>query len=108
MPPPKPPAAQPRYSYERVATEIQRQLAKRGTQARLAEALEIDSGTFRHRMNQRQGQRFTIEEIGVIATTLGAPKGWPWLSWEDASLFEAYEKLPQAARDILTQMVPKK
>jgi hypothetical protein len=96
------PSPAPRYSYERVSEEIHGFLnRKRGNQARLAEALGIDSGTFRHRMNQKQGQRFSIEDISTIAEVAHAPRGWPWLSWKDAEEFEAYLKLSPAAREVL-------
>lgn len=94
--PPKPtdPPDRLRYSYERVAEEIQAFLnRKRGNQARIAEALDIQSADVRHRMNQRKGSRFSIEEIAVIADVADAPVGWPWLKWEDAEKVDAILKL---------------
>jgi hypothetical protein len=100
----EPPA--PRYTYPRVTDEIEAALKRspRGTQARLSEVLDMDSGTFRNTMKSREGARFSIEQLGVIADRLKAPKGWPWLTWDEAKLYEAFLKLPPSARELLQHM----
>lgn len=106
MPPKTPPDS--RYSYTQVVAEIEKRLkTKYGTQALVARALGTDSGSVRHKLNEREGSRFSVEEIGVIADTLDAPAGWPWLSWDDALRFEAYRRLPPAARELLDQLTAK-
>lgn len=98
----KAPPTQPRFSYARVAQEIQAFLdRKRGNQADCARALGMDSGTFRHTMNEREGARFSIEQLSIIAEVANAPAGWPWLSWTEAEEFQAYMRLSPAAREVL-------
>lgn len=102
MPRELPPPSALRFSYESVVAEIQLYLdRKRGNQARLAEALGLDSGTFRHTMNGREGMRFSLEELAVIAETAKAPRGWPLISWRMAEEFEAFLALPPAAKELL-------
>jgi hypothetical protein len=86
---------------------------ERGAQARAAEALGMDSGSLRHHMNRRgwkspavKGMMLDVEQIAAIAEELDAPRGWPWLPWGDAELFEAFAKLSPDARAILQQLVP--
>jgi hypothetical protein len=97
-------AREPRVTYERVTLEIERRLKapdQRGSQARCAEAVGMDSGTFRHTMNEREGARFSIEELATIAEVLHAPPGWPWLTWEEAEQLSAFRSLSPAARELL-------
>lgn len=98
--PERPPASAETYpSYTTIASRIQKRLdAKRGTQARLAEALDMDSGSFRHHMNRREGMAFDVDQLATIARVLEAPPGWPWLDWDDAEKFAAFKKLVAETR----------
>lgn len=96
--PPPPASAETYPSYTTIAARIQARLDKRGTQARLAKALEIDSGSFRHHMNRRAGMQFDIDQLATIARVLEAPPGWPWLDWDDAEKFAAFKRLVAETR----------
>lgn len=104
---PHPP--RPRYAYETITDEIQKVIAGApyGTKARCARAIGIERSAFNHFLAQRRttpegrGQRFSYEQIGVIAQVVGealdrpngAPAGWPFIAWNDAEKFEAFLKL---------------
>jgi transcriptional regulator with XRE-family HTH domain len=96
----RPPATTETYpSYTTIVARIQAELGKkRGTQARLAEALGMDSGSFRHHMNRREGMAFDVDQLATIARVLEAPPGWPWLTWDDAEKFAAFRRLVAETR----------
>jgi hypothetical protein len=96
------------YAYESITKEIESFAsdAPRGTKARLARAAGMDPSAFRHRMIQRQNQRFSFEEIGQIAMEAGrimgrlhgAPLGWPFIPWKDAEELEALRRVLRSTK----------
>jgi transcriptional regulator with XRE-family HTH domain len=90
-----------RYNYFDAAYEVQRWMeAKRGRKARIAEALGLTPDLISPRL--RGKSRFSIEQLGVIADEAAAPRGWPFLGWEDAveidRTFRGERSLPRPPR----------
>jgi hypothetical protein len=91
---PKPLARPPprsRYSYERVVDEIAHRIAMlpRGTTARLARELGLETHQFSHRLRGVKA-KFSPEQIGAISDFIvpgGAPVAWPWYPWAVCELF---------------------
>ncbi len=92
------------FAYEEITAEIQAFInaQPRGTQQRLAEAVfpalapRNAASEFRHRMTERQGMRFSFEELGVICAAASKIKSkdaplrtWPFLPWKDAEAVDA-------------------
>jgi hypothetical protein len=72
-----------RYTVRRATEEIEEQLRVRGRGSRkeVALAIGLDEAAFSHKMRGLK-TRFSVEEIGRIASHWNAPIGWPWLPWQ--------------------------
>jgi hypothetical protein len=81
---PEPPVG--RYSEERIRHEIEQQIQKRprGAHVALARRLGIASQELTKRLNGTYAL-LTIEQLGVVADHFGAPTGWPFIEWGEAS-----------------------
>jgi len=102
VPPKKNPAPQPgtsRYPHSAIALEIERILdrGERGTKKRAAQAAGLDPSSLRNRITEREGYRFSVDEIGAIAQELGAPTGWPFVPWEEGERWDAFRTLMEHA-----------
>jgi hypothetical protein len=79
-----------RYSYARVTAEIEEALQrrKRGAHKAASTALGMSPPAFSKRLNETEGARFSVEELGLLADHLQAPPGWPFVSWKIAADLE--------------------
>lgn len=77
LPKPTPPS---RYSYRRVAEEIEAliDLGDVGEQKAAASAAGLDESAFSHRLTGIKS-KFTVEQFGCIADHFKAPPGWPFV-----------------------------
>jgi hypothetical protein len=71
-----------RHSYAEVVHEIRRQLDERGRGAYkdAAAACLMPPPAFSQRLRGKHS-RLEVEHLGALADFLGAPKGWPLISW---------------------------
>jgi hypothetical protein len=79
-----------RYSYARAMKELEAKLQerKRGSHKAAASALGMKPPDFSKRLNEVEGARFTVEELGLIADHFQAPPGWPCVEWMHAEELE--------------------
>ena len=59
----------------------------------MAAAAGLDQSGFRHRMAEREGMRFSVEELGAICAEAKAPTSWSFLPWSLAEKVDAILKL---------------
>jgi hypothetical protein len=88
----KPPLRVGRYTYDGVVSEITRAIRRggRGTHAKLAAALGLQSQQLSHRLAGTYA-RFSLEDFGIIADYMAATqgphgygRGWPFLTYEES------------------------
>jgi hypothetical protein len=80
MPPKNRPVS--RYSLQECCIRIVKAMGRsrpKVLRKRLAAELEMDEGTFSHKIRNTPKSSFTIEEIGLVADWFNAPAGWPFI-----------------------------
>lgn len=88
-----------RYSIRDASAEVVRVGQRVGRGARKGIALGI--GLNEQQMSAKvrgATDRFTVEQLGMIASFLEAPAGWPWIPWPEDDLITALPRLRSRAK----------
>jgi hypothetical protein len=94
---PKKAVPEPRYTLERVATEIEEQIRRRGrgSQKDAAIGIGLSEQAFSHKQTGTHSN-WSVEELGRLATYWKAPVGWPWVPWDEGEALDALRRMSRA------------